>query len=277
VIERDMSVPVLEEILDLVHKHTGITMTEKKKTLLQGRLRPRLRELALETYQDYVAYFSAHPAEAQEFINLVTTNETFFFRTQRVWDYLEKELLPAWPARSAGKTLRLWSAASSSGEEAYSMAMLCREFQERAAGFAFSILATDISTEVLALAEKGVYQGRSIEDLKSRFPALVTRHFRTGLPESDAYQVRPELRAAVRFGTHSLFDPPKVKQSQDVVFLRNVLIYFSPSDQSKVMANIAEALVPGGILVLGESESLARFETPFEFVAPLIYRLPERR
>jgi chemotaxis protein methyltransferase CheR len=269
-LESDISQPVLEVILKLVYKHTGISMTEKKKSLIQRRLGPRLKELSLDTYNDYVAYFTSHPEETEEFINRVTTNETFFFRTQRVWDYFEKEFLPEWLIQSPGRTLRVWSAASSSGEEPYSIAMICREFQKKNSGFLFQISATDISTDVLKLAEKGTYSGRSIEDLKTRFPLLMEEYFSSVAPNS--YQLCPELRASVKFSTHNLFHTPKVREAFDIVFLRNVMIYFGFEDQERVLKNVAESLVPKGILILGESESLARFQTSFQFVAPLVYK-----
>lgn len=266
----DISKPVLEEILGLVYKHTGITMTEKKKTLLQGRLGPRLKELSLSSYSDYVSYFLAHPEEAQEFINLVTTNETLFFRTPLIWDYFTKAFLPAWWKANPGKTLRIWSAAASTGEEAYTIAMVCRAFQEFQPAFLFQINGTDISTEVLGHAQKGVFSGRTYEDLQARHPAFAAKYF--SAVGDEGYQAKAELRAAVRFGTHNLLAAPPARGYYDIVFLRNVLIYFNSADQAKVLSQVGSAVADGGTLVLGESESLSRFETPFTFVEPLIYR-----
>lgn len=144
-----MDKDVLEKVLALVYKHTGITMTENKKTLLQGRLRPRIRVLNLNSYAEYLTYLESHKDETQTFINLVTTNETFFFRTQRVWDYFNKELLPNWMKENPKKTLRIWSAAASTGAEIYSIGICCEEFRQKNPTFNFSLIGTDISTEVL--------------------------------------------------------------------------------------------------------------------------------
>lgn len=269
-IESDISEPDLKEMIALVYQHTGITMTDKKKSLLIRRLGTRLKALSLITFREYLSYLSSHPSEVNEFINRVTTNETFFFRTQRVWDYFSNDFLPQWYSRSRGKTLKIWSAASASGEEAYSIAMLCQEFRMKNPGFQFQITATDISIEVLGQAEKGIYDGRSMNDLKARFPQLVSKYFAEISPE--VYQINSEIRSFVRLSVHNLFHEPKTKEAFDIVFLRNVMIYFKSEDQEKVLRNVFATLVSGGILILGESESLARFQTKYEFIAPLIYK-----
>ncbi|MGN6703663.1 MAG: CheR family methyltransferase, partial [Burkholderiaceae bacterium] len=130
-----LDAPTLAGLLGLVHRHTGITMSERKSVLLQGRLRPRLRALSLTRYQDYLDFLARHPDEVQRFINLVTTNETSFFRTARVWEFFTNTFLPAWQANARpGQPLRIWSAAASTGEEAYSIAMLCDDFAQKVKG-----------------------------------------------------------------------------------------------------------------------------------------------
>ncbi len=259
----------LNRLIDLVYKHTGISMTEKKSTLLQGRLRSRLRELGLARYDDYISYLQSHPDETQEFVNRVTTNETYFFRTPRIWEYLSQDLIPTWIRTNPGKALQIWSAASSTGEEAYTLAMTCFDQKKKTPGFDFQIAASDISTEVLAAAESGRYTGRSLEMLKKNQPSHFKRYFS---PTGDTAQILPEVRAKITFGPHNLYQAPKRPGLYHLVLLRNVLIYFTEEDQIKVLKNIAQALVPNGILIVGESDSLSRLKTDFQYVAPLIYR-----
>lgn len=263
-----MDSATLQELLSLVHKLTGITMTASKKSMLQARLRKRMRTLGLLSYTSYIKSVKKNPAETQEFINLVTTNETSFFRTARVWDYFSDVYLPQWVSKNGSKNLRIWSAAASSGEEAYSLIMSCEEFQKnKKADLKYQITGTDISTEVLALAQKGFYNGRSMEGFKASFPGLLEKYF---VPQGDGFSVNAMLKSKIKFAPHNLFNAPE-ENIYDIVFLRNVLIYFNEVEQGKVLKNISKALVPGGVLVIGESESLARFENLFKYQRPLIY------
>ena len=258
----------LEQMLKLVHKYTGITMNSSKKALLQGRLRPRVRDLGLHTYSDYIEYLSSHKEEVQEFVNIITTNETSFFRTQRVWDFFSNEYLPEWVSRNPGKTLNIWSAASSSGEEVYTIGISCEQFRQKHPGFDYQILGTDISTEVLKVGETGEYGGRSIENFKTNNRPLFDKFL---IPTESRFKVAPEIRARIRFASHNLFTVPKQKEFFDIVFLRNVMIYFETLDQEKVLENISRAILPNGTLVIGESESLNNLKTSFIFKSPLIY------
>jgi chemotaxis protein methyltransferase CheR len=259
----------------LVREHTGIAMHEHKRVLLQGRLRPRLRTLGLARYGDYIARVRADRAEVQAFINLVTTNDTAFFRTPAVWDYLERDFLPAWVAQSPGRTLRIWSAAAASGEEAYSLAMLCSGFQARApqlnaSQLKFAITATDIDTAVLATAATGLYEGRTAQRFAETHPELARSHF---MPEAGGLRARPELRAHVRFGEHHLLAPWPGGAQFDLVLLRNVLIYFDEDNQKRVLGQVRAAMAPGARLVLGEQESITRIATPFDFEQTHVYRI----
>lgn len=265
-----LDAPTLAGLLALVHRHTGITMSERKSVLLQGRLRPRLRALSLARYEDYLDFLARHPDEVQRFINLVTTNETSFFRTARVWDFFAQSFLPAWQATARpGQPLKIWSAAASTGEEAYSIAMLCDDAARGTPGFAWRITATDIDTEVLATARAGVYGGRSLERLRATHPAFFERYFSA---RDDGFEVDPALRRNVAFAEHNLFSTRSLPEKFDIVFLRNVLIYFNAEDQRRAVEHVRQSLAPGGRLVLGESESLARLQTGYRFEQPLIYR-----
>lgn len=258
----------LEIILALVHRHTGITMNKGKKTLLEGRLRRRLQALGFDCYPQYLDYLARNPDETQNFVNLVTTNETSFFRTQRVWDYFTKKFLPAWAKEHPQETLRVWSAAASSGEEAYSVAISCEEFRKSVPGFTYEIVGTDIDTEVLKIAEKAGYCGRSINALRAGNPALFEKYF---LPEGDGFRVADLARRKVSFLPHNLFKPFSRHDLFDVTFLRNVLIYFEKQDQEEVIRLVSRASKDKGLLLIGESESLGSLKTPFKFKEPLVY------
>ncbi|PXV61795.1 chemotaxis protein methyltransferase CheR [Dyella jiangningensis] len=272
-IESEIDVGVQRALLDKVRRHTGIHMADRKWTLLQGRLRRRLQALELSRYRDYLAVLDAQPEEVGAFINLVTTNETSFFRTPRIWDHFRQQLLPEWFRQHRGATLQLWSAAASTGEEAYSMAMLCEEFREHHPAFKYQILATDIASHVLATGKAGHYQGKSIEGLRRTHPELAAKYFQ---PSGEGYLASPSLRAHVLFREHHLHRRLDGAARFDIALLRNVLIYFDEEGQCSVLENVHRAMAPGGVLVIGESESLTRLNVGFEFEQPLIYRRGER-
>lgn len=259
-------------LLDRVHRHTGIHMADRKWTLLQGRLRRRLQALALDSYRDYLAVLETRPDEVGHFVNLVTTNETSFFRTPRIWDHLRQHALPEWFRRHRGATLQLWSAAASTGEEAYSLAMLCEEFRELHPAFKYQILATDIASQVLQVARTARYEGRSIDGLKRQRPGLVEKYF---VPDGDGHAIAPALRQHVVFREHHLHRRLDGATRFDITLLRNVLIYFDDDGQRIVLDHVRRAMAPEGVLIIGESESLTRLNVGFEFEQPLIYRRQE--
>jgi chemotaxis protein methyltransferase CheR len=257
----------------LIHSWTGISLAKNRKTMLQSRLRSRLRELKVESYAAYLGFLETHTAERQIFIDLVTTNETYFYRTPRVWEYLEKEYVPAWFQRNPRATFHVWSAAASSGAEAYTMGMILQKFKEVHPGFQFQILGTDISTEILKEAETAVYSGRTIETLKTNRLDLFKKYLD---PKNDPlFSVASEVRSSVQFRPHNLFESLKKPKFFDLVLIRNVLIYFNADDQERVLAQVAATLKPEAALVIGESESLARLKTIFLYDQPLIYRLKQ--
>ncbi|MBC7712571.1 MAG: protein-glutamate O-methyltransferase CheR [Rhizobacter sp.] len=265
----EMDNVTLVRVIGVVHKLTGITMAEHKKPLLQSRLKKRMRELQITSYGEYMDYLAKTAGETQNFINVVTTNETTFFRTPKVWSFFEKEFLPEWHKNNPRTMLTLWSAASSSGEEAYSLAILCSEFKLKTPGFDFKILATDISSAVLAEAEAGEYHDRAVEFFKRAKPELYDRYF--SKKDESTHIISSEVKKKVQFLPHNLFS---VKKEQfDIIFLRNVLIYFSSEDQENVLMNVSRSLKINGHLIIGESESLSRLNTPYHFISACIYDL----
>jgi chemotaxis protein methyltransferase CheR len=264
----------LDKMIALVHKHTGIAMNCSKKALLQGRIRPHLKKIGISSFEAYIDLLSISKEEVQEFINLVTTNETQFFRTPRVWEFFNKEFLPEWHKKNPGKTLKVWSGASSSGEEIYTIGICCEEFKSKVKDFQYQIHGTDISTNVLKEAEQALYSGRSIENFKNFHPNLFEKYM---IKTGDEFKVSPLVTSKVKFSVHNLFNRPKDKNAYDIIFLRNVLIYFTPEDQEKVLTNIGLGLAAEGILIIGESESLNALKVPFSYKFPLIYTKGEMK
>lgn len=265
----------LSALIALVREHTGIAMSDRKSLLLERRLRPRMVALDIGSYQAYVQKVRDDDAEVPHFIDLVTTNDTLFFRTRHVWDYVEHEFLPRWWREHAGATLTVWSAAASSGEELYSIAMLCEQFAAVAPGFRYRILGTDISRQILAQARAGDYAGRSVERLLASHPEWIRNHFTA---RGDGLRVTDALKRHVTLAQHNLLKPlrapsPFTHQKFDLVFLRNVLFYFDQEHQQAVLQQVRHSMAPHARLILGESESIAGLDTAWQFERPLIYTL----
>ncbi|OEZ64015.1 protein-glutamate O-methyltransferase CheR [Duganella sp. HH105] len=265
-----LSPATLSALIALVRKHTGIAMTERKSILLERRLRPRMQALEIGSYQAYLDKVEQDRAEIPHFIDLVTTNDTLFFRTPQVWDYVEQEFLPQWWQTHQGKRLKVWSAAAASGEELYSMAMLCEEFQQSHPGFAYQIHATDISQQILAVARAGEYTGRSVERIHASHPDWVKKYFK---PSGKGLQVVDALKKNVELAQHNLLTPLKPHKQFDLVFLRNVLIYFDQEHQETVLKQARHSMAPHSRLILGESESISGLDTAYHFERPMIYAM----
>jgi chemotaxis protein methyltransferase CheR len=260
----------LTALIALVRKHTGIAMTERKSVLLERRLRPRVQALRLDSYQAYLEKVEQDRTEVPHFIDLVTTNDTLFFRTQQVWDYVEREFLPQWWREHPGQRLKIWSAAASSGEELYSIAMLCEEFQERHPGFGYQIHATDISRQILALARDGQYTGRSVQRIQETHPEWVKKYFRPG---ANGLRVVDALKKNVELAQHNLMTPLKPARQFDLVFLRNVLIYFDQEHQQTILQQARLSMAPHAVMIVGESESISGMSTAYRLDRPMIYRM----
>ncbi|GJI93423.1 chemotaxis protein [Duganella caerulea] len=260
----------LSALIALVRKHTGIAMNERKSVLLERRLRPRMQALEIASYQAYLDKVEQDRGEIPHFIDLVTTNDTLFFRTPQVWDYVENEFLPAWWDTQRGRRLDIWSAAASSGEELYSMAMLCEEFQAAHPGFSYRILASDISRQILAVARAGEYSGRSVERIHLSHPEWVRKYFKSG---GKGLRVVDALKQHVELVQHNLLTPLKPHRQFDLVFLRNVLIYFDQEHQEAVLKLARHSMAPHARLILGESESIGGLNTAYRYERPMIYTI----
>ena len=258
-----------ELLLQAFKSLTGITIPIQKKTMIMFRLRKRLAELGHPSVAEYTAKVRHSLREQQIFINLLTTNETSFFRTPRVWTYFREEFLPQAVKTMQNDTLKVWSAAASTGEEACSIAMLCHDLQLRHPSFRYQVLATDVDTDVLARAESGRFCSRTVDKLRQTNPDLFGRHFKESA--GDSFEADQQLLRNIRFAPHNLMESSNRWPSQHLVFLRNVLIYFREAEQIKILKNLSTIMAPGSILILGESESISALNTPFRFEQPQIY------
>ena len=257
---------------ELITRTLGIQMPKAKIALLENRLRSRLRHLGMLTLDEYENYLFRSPhgdTEMVHFCDVVTTNKTDFFREPQHFEFLKTVVLP-----SARSPARIWCAGCSSGQEAYTLAMVASEYAARNEDFSFSILATDISTRVLEQAQRAVYPEGVIDpvplDLRRKY-LMRSKDKSQGL-----VRIRPELRRSVRFERLNFMDRDYGRRERfDAIFFRNVMIYFDKPTQAAVVNRLAANLVPGGHLFIGLSESLVGTRVPLVTVGPAILRKAE--
>lgn len=251
----------------LIYKIAGISLADSKKILLVGRLQKRLRHHGLETFSQYYRMLShgENPDELQIMVDLLTTNETYFFREPQHFDFLRDEILVK--RRNPG-TLRIWSAASSTGEEAYTIAMVLSEHVKSAN---WEIVGTDISTKVLAVARQGHYPLGRHEGIPSAF---LKKYCLKGVrSQAGTFLINQALRQRVHFMQANLTLPIEANLGMfEVIFLRNVMIYFDQETKRKVISHLLPHLLPGGHLIIGHSESLNGIASGLQAVRPTIYR-----
>ncbi|MFK7912339.1 MAG: protein-glutamate O-methyltransferase CheR [Pseudomonadales bacterium] len=253
---------------DLVYQWTGVAIADARVSMLASRLGSRMRAVGETDYQAYYALVTSDARERALFVDKVTTHETSFFRTAGVWEFIEHQLLPE--LRAQQSPLRAWSAAASTGEESYSLAMLATEYSLKAPGFSFSIDASDISEQVIERCRGARYQGRNIRRFEQSRPEYCKKYME---PDQDQFGVSRAISSRVNFFTHNLLQDPKSHAKYNLVMLRNVLIYFTPEDQCKVVANVRRAMTDDGIMIIGESETIPHEALGFGDVAPFVYRV----
>ncbi len=254
---------VFRLLREQIYKRSGIWFSDSSKYLLQKRLSPRARELNFDSFQKYFYFLQYDPRADTEFdqiFDLVTTNETYFFREPAQLQAFIEEIVPDVLSRKTVKKVRIWSAGCSSGEEPYSLAMLLQEagWYEHAA---FEIFASDINQQVLQKARKGIYRESAF---RATEPKLRDRYFTRETDNS--WRVIDEVRNRVSFGRLNLYDEARVSLlgHLDVVFCRNVIIYFDDASKKVVVNNFYNRLVDGGYLLLGHSESLISLSAQFK-------------
>ncbi len=248
-----------------LRERTGIELKDGKEPMVMSRLDRRLRHLDLSSYSAYFGRLREDPAETQIAIDLLTTNETYFFREPKHFAFL-RDLLVGLPWRQ--EPVRVWSAASSTGEEAYSIAMTLAENLRPEQSW--EVVGTDISTRVVEAARRGLYP---LDAAKHIEPHLLRRFCLRGREEYEGYlAIGPALRKRVSFHEANLTALPPNLGRFDVVFLRNVMIYFGTDTKRTLIGHVARILRPGGYLIVGQSESLSGIESGLRTVRPSIYR-----
>ena len=258
-------------ISSLVKSLAGINLTETKKELVRARLTKRLRKLGLATFDDYVEYLQNDTtgAELVAMLDVLSTNTTYFFREAKHFEWLRQDVLPRLTAR---RRVRIWSAGCSSGEEPYSIAIVLLEAIPDLADWDAAILATDLSTEVLARARKAIYPASRLREVP---PMLLGRHFTLVATKPErTYRVNDPVRRLVHFARLNLMGQWPMKGPFDVIFCRNVMIYFDRPTRQDLIARFHSILAPGGTLFIGHSESLTGIDHSFRYVLPTVYRKP---
>ena len=254
----------------LIYDESGISLGDQKQTLLASRLSKRLRDLGLTTFTEYYEQVTGDTTKEEftRMLDLISTNKTDFFREPKHFDFLRERILPE---LAGEKRIRIWSSACSTGEEPYTIAMTLYEGVDDPQRWDFKVLASDLSTRVLAKAASGLYEAERVRDVP---PEVVRRHFLRGRGESEGLlKVKPHLASMIQFRRLNLMDDRfPIKSPLDLIFCRNVMIYFDRPTQEQLVNKFYRYLKPGGHLFIGHSESLQWVEHPFKVVGPTIYR-----
>lgn len=260
----------------LVYRISGINLTVAKKAMLSSRLSKRLRFLGLNSFKEYLQYLENKDNEQQEIVHLldvVSTNKTEFFREDSHFHYLVQQCLPDILTRRvhSGQPLRVWSAGCSSGQEPYTIAMVLADYAEKYGNFDFSILATDICTRVLGTAEKAIYSDELTEGIPASYKF---KYFMRGKgSQKGMHRVVPEIRNKIRFRRLNFNDRKfGIKTPMDIIFCRNVIIYFDKSTQEVLFEKFYQQLAGKGYLFIGHSESLSGIMDRMQRMAPAVYR-----
>lgn len=259
----------------LVGARTGIVLSNAKKDMVYSRLARRVRQLGLDSFSSYCSLVQDDSANSQEMVNLtnaITTNLTSFFRESHHFDYLGATIIPELRGRNgANKRIRIWSAGCSTGEEPYSIAITLRDGMRDIDSWDVRLLATDLDTNVLETASKGVYKDERIEGLDG---SIRKRWFLKGRDGLDGMvRAREQLRNLITFKQLNLMGDWPLKGPLDVVFCRNVVIYFDLETQKRLIDRFANLLAPGGYLIMGHSENLHKVTRRFKLIGKTIYQL----
>jgi chemotaxis protein methyltransferase CheR len=261
---------VFKRICELIHQRAGIELGDGKQALVSSRLGKKLRESGCAGYDEYLQKVESDTTgrSLSALVDALTTNYTSFLRESTHFDHLKKIL----QTLASRPSVDIWCAASATGEEPYTLAITMLETLGMEARFRCRVVATDISTEALTTARRGVYP---VEKLKDVPQAWFSKYWLKGEGEfAGSCKVKPDVARIVEFRHLNLIEQFTHPRSYPVVFCRNVMIYFSKATQEKVVARMSMFLEPGGYLFVGHSESLTGIQQPLEFVAPALYRKP---
>jgi chemotaxis protein methyltransferase CheR len=280
----DLSDADYQQIANFVHKASGINLLDGKKELVRARLSKRIVQLNFKDFKTYFKYVMSDTSgdELVFLLDALATNLTSFWREPQHFDFMAKEFLPELEKRrkrpgGGGPRLRIWSAACSSGEEPYTIAMVVLEKSPYFAnGGDFRILATDLSTKVLNIAKKGQYGPESVKNIPPQNLHSYLTKTSAENKRGDIWRINDSVRKLVSFRRFNLMDPLPIKHSMDLIFCRNVMIYFDRETIASLVSKFYNILEIGGYLFIGHSESLSGLKHSFKYVAPCIYRkVPE--
>jgi len=260
----------LGQIVRLVYDRSGITLHEGKRSLVTARLQKRLRVHGFGTFTDYLKHVEgdASGGELVELLDAIATNHTYFFREEQHFALLGSRVVPEWRARAAaGEPMRVWSAACSTGEEPYTLAMTLRDL---APAPEFTIVASDLSTKALRAAKAATYKVQGVESLPRE---TLRAHFERGMgAQAGLVRVAAHVRKHVTFRNLNLLEIGDLRERYDVVFCRNVMIYFDKHIQQRVVSMLERHIAPGGYLFISHAESLNGISHGLKWVAPAVYQ-----
>ena len=259
-----MNVNDFEYIAELLYKRSGLVITQEKAYLLESRLNPVARKWELDGFETLISQMRAKNDERMlvDVTEAMTTNESFFFRDNRPFDQFKDVVLPHLTEnRKAQKKVRIWSAACSSGQEPYTLAMILKEEAAKLAGWTIEIVATDLSNEILSKAQEGLY---SQFEVQRGLPITLLMKYFT--QEGDKWRISDEIKQMVKYKPFNLLDDPGALGRFDVVFCRNVLIYFDQETKGKVLDRVAKIMPDDGFLYLGGAETVLGICDSFEVI-----------
>ncbi|MBW2108107.1 MAG: protein-glutamate O-methyltransferase CheR [Deltaproteobacteria bacterium] len=262
----------------LVYGKCGIELHAGKKALVRARLSKRLRERGFESFRAYYQFVTKDDSgdELVRMLDAISTNLTSFFREERHFDFLKKTVFPSWMAGNGRyQRIRVWSAGCSSGEEPYSLAICMKEYFGDFLPNDTKILATDISTQVLARARSGIYAGERLDKIPA---AMLRKYFQKGYGNQEGnFRVKQPVRDMISFQRLNLMEPFCFQDPFAFIFCRNVMIYFNKQTQEELVNKFYDCLADGGYLIIGHSESLTGIANGFRYVQPTIYQKEGKR
>ncbi len=258
------------ELKDYVLANYGIDLS-KKRTLIQGRLTGTLTQKGMTNFSQYIESVKSDKSgvELQQMLNKLTTNLTYFLREKEHFDFLTNVVLPEFEQKFKGRQLRVWSAGCSSGEEPYTLAMTLLDFfANRGGEKRFVILASDISQDVLGQAQRGVYSKEGLKDVPSSWLA---KYF-DKLPGGDDFKVKDSVKSKITFRTFNLMDPFRFTKPFEIIFCRNVMIYFEKMKKDMLIDKFYQWTSPGGYFFISHSENIGRTDTGFRTMRPSAFK-----
>lgn len=257
-------------LVQFVKQNYGIDLS-KKMQLIMGRLSNTIISLGYSSFSDYIDHVISkkNPADLEVMLNKLTTNYTYFMREEAHFKFLQNTILPYLLSTKKNKVLSIWSAGCSSGEEPYTISMILKEtLGAQAALWDTRVLATDISQNALKAAKEAVYDEESLKNLS---PSWKSRYF-VKTAEKGVFSVAPAIKSNVIFQTFNLMDPIRFRLKFDVIFCRNVMIYFDQGTKDSLIQRFYDATAPGGYLLIGHSETINKEKTPYKYLMPATYR-----